>query len=374
MNLQSIFFSPLTLIFFIIVFGFALGKIRICRVSLGIAGVLFSAILIGFMTNHIITATASRTYSDIQTTMNILSKFGSSLFISAIGIQTGLSAKSRSRESAISLIIGALMSISATLSMLLIHIADKTISYSSLLGTLCGAITSSPGLSCVCDMTAVTTAEAVLAYGASYPTAVVSAVVFARFFTRKQESGNVKVQQLQAGGSQFSWEFFHVSVVSLIGNILSDIRIASFKLPLGNTVCTLFVGLIIGIAMRLKGTLAGITPERFCIYKNIGLVLFFVGTGFSSGSTLVSVQYKSVIYGAIITLSAVLCGWLSCRIFSRRFTGNAGLVIAGGLTSSPAYGAICRNAYKSAGAESDFTFSYFGALLTLIFALQIIGR
>ena len=48
------------------------------------------------------------------------------------------------------------------------------------------------------------------------------------------------------------------------------------------------------------------------------------------------------------------------------------LVSAGGMTSSPAYGAITSSASKL--SANCFSFSYFGALISLLTALQIIAR
>lgn len=149
MSFLTLLLSPFNLLFFIIVVGFAIGKLQIKHISLGIAGILFVAIMVGFLMNKFIPEENTYIILDAQSNMKIFSKLGTSLFISVIGLQTGFSIKNNSKSSMIALIIGSMMSISGVGIMLLISILDKTISYPSLLGVLCGALTSTPGLSSV---------------------------------------------------------------------------------------------------------------------------------------------------------------------------------------------------------------------------------
>ena len=150
MSFLAEFLSPFNLLFFIIIAGFAIGEIRIRRISLGIAGILFVAILAGFLINR------PEEYVEIligtQSTMKIFSKLGTSLFVSVIGLQTGSSVKNDSKESLMAFMIGSVMSISGVMFIQLLSALDKAISYPTLLGVLCGALTSTPGLSSVCEL------------------------------------------------------------------------------------------------------------------------------------------------------------------------------------------------------------------------------
>ena len=81
---------------------------------------------------------------------------------------------------------------------------------------------------------------------------------------------------------------------------------------------------------------------------------------------------KIVLYGAIITLSAIFCGLRLCNLLFFKQKLHAGFVVAGGMTSSPAYGAISSSANEM--SVNCFSFAYFGALLSLVIAIQVIGR
>ena len=169
MSFVTLLLSPFNLLFFIIAIGFSVGKLRIQRISLEISGILFVAIMVGFLMYKFMLRESPEIISSAQSTMKIFSRLGSSLFVSVIGFQTGFSIHKKSKESVIALLIGALMSTSGVLTMLLISSLDKTVSYSSLLGILSGALTSTPGLSSVCDMIGVNVEEATWGYGCAYP-------------------------------------------------------------------------------------------------------------------------------------------------------------------------------------------------------------
>jgi predicted RNA-binding protein with PIN domain len=68
-----------------------------------------------------------------------------------IGLQTGFSIKNHSKNSVLAFVIGSFMSLSGVAVMLLLSLIDKSINYTFLLGILCGALTSTPGLSNVCE-------------------------------------------------------------------------------------------------------------------------------------------------------------------------------------------------------------------------------
>ena len=54
MSYLTILLSPLNLLFFMIVAGHAIGRIRIKGISVGIAGILFAAIFVDFLMNKLI--------------------------------------------------------------------------------------------------------------------------------------------------------------------------------------------------------------------------------------------------------------------------------------------------------------------------------
>ena len=80
--------SPFNLLFLIIVAGFAIDKIHIDHISLGVARILFASIFVGFLMNLLISGTNAEIISSAQSAMETFSKLGTSLFVLVIGPQT----------------------------------------------------------------------------------------------------------------------------------------------------------------------------------------------------------------------------------------------------------------------------------------------
>ena len=86
----------------------------------------------------------------------------------------------------------------------------------------------------------------------------------------------------------------------------------------------------------------------------------------------VAFDIKMVLYGMLISLFTILSGWALCRLVTVKYNLPKGFIIAGGMTSSPAYGAL---SYLSNENNTNcFSFAYFGALISLMAAIQIVSR
>lgn len=370
MSILTTIFSPFNLLFFIIIAGFTIGKIRIKGISLGIAGILFVSIFVGFIIKLTIPPENTEIISYAQSTMKTFSTLGTSLFVSVIGLQTGFSIKNNSNISMLSFAIGALMSISGVLVMLLISLFDKTLSYPSLLGILCGSLTSTPALSSVCELIDSGGEEAVLGYGGSYLFGVILTVLFAQRVSKKASKEKEITVTSQNIKSKIYPEITIICTAVLLGNFLGSISPFFIRLSVGTTASTLIVGLSIGYIVGQLYSSECISVNCLNTIRNLGLALFLAGTGFSTGTQAVTFNIKTVLYGMIITLVSIFCGLLFCKLFNKRHAVCEGFIIAGGMTSSPAYAAISANTIES--SINCFSFSYFGALISLIVALQII--
>ena len=277
----TILLSPLNLLFFIIVAGLAIGRIRIKGISVGIAGILFAAIFVGFLMNKLIPNGSSEIIANAQSTLKTFSKLGTALFVSVIGLQTGFSIKSHSKNSVLAFVIGSIMSLSGVAVMLLLSLLDKSINYASLLGILCGALTSTPGLSSVCERIGNGSENAVMGYGCSYLFGVILVVFFAQWFARRCTDNSKSISKQQEIKSKIYPELILISLTALLGNILGNINIAS--LSFGTTACTLMTGLLVGYGFTKVSKKSFISTQCLNAFRNLGLALFFVGTGFSTG-------------------------------------------------------------------------------------------
>lgn len=371
MSIPEMLLSPYNLLFIVILAGFAVGRIRIRRISLGIAGILLVAILVGFWMNHRIPETLAGMLSEAQSTMKTFSKLGTSLFVSVIGLQTGFSVRKNSKGCLTAFVIGALMSISGVMLTLLIATFDQEIRYPTLLGVLCGALTNTPGLSGVCELIGAGSGEAAWGYSCSYLFGVSFVVLFVQLYPRKREENQPEKAQNTVVVSKIYPELILLCMTALSGNILASACLWVLPVSVGSTACTLPVGLMVGYIARGKSVSIQPSTQVLNTFRNTGLALFFAGTGFSAGIASVSFEVKTVIYGALITLSAVLCGLLLCKIVPSARRLPIGFVVAGGMTSSPAYGAI--RTQEDASCVNHFSFAYFGALISLVIATQILA-
>ena len=109
MSCLTILLSPLNLLFFMIVAGLAIGRIRIKSISVGIAGILFAAIFAGFLMNKLIPNESREIIANAQSTLKTFSKLGTALLVSVIGLKTGFSIKKRSINSMWAFLIGTLV-------------------------------------------------------------------------------------------------------------------------------------------------------------------------------------------------------------------------------------------------------------------------
>lgn len=371
MSSLPLFLSPFNLLFFIILTGLAIGKIQIKHISLGIAGILFASMLVGFLMNLLIAEDNAKIVLNAQNTMKTFSRLGTSLFVSVIGLQTGFSIKNNSKSSIAAFGIGSIMSISGVAVMLLISVLDHEISYYSLLGILCGALTSTPGLSSVCELLDGANEETVLGYGCSYIVGVILVVFFAQLFSKNSTNNQTPMTSDNIKGKIYP-ELMLVCVVALLGNITGSMTVPILNISFGTTACTLVIGLLAGFLTKKNAKSNTISSQCLNIFRIVGLALFFTGTGFETGVQTVALDIKTVLYGMLISLFTILSGWALCRLVTAKYNLPKGFIIAGGMTSSPAYGAL---SYLSNENNTNcFSFAYFGALISLMAAIQIVGR
>ena len=175
---MSVLTNSLMLMFITIVAGYYLGRIKIIGISLDFSGILIVAIVVGWI---IVRVNSLNQYIDcisIKSDLSLFSSLGTSLFVSAIGIATGVSIDKNIKNSFKSIAVGVLMVVAAFLSMNIISIIDENITTSKLLGTLCGALTTTPGLSSACELKGVNATEAILGYGHAYIGGVLFTILF----------------------------------------------------------------------------------------------------------------------------------------------------------------------------------------------------
>lgn len=159
--------SPIVSLFIIIALGFVLGKIKIKGFSFDVSAVIFAALLFGHLGISLPPA--------IQT-------MGLVLFIFTVGIQAGPGFFDSFRQRGRRYVLAAGLLVVFSLVTALILKYTMNLSSDMLTGILCGALTSTPGLSVAIEAT--NSPLASIGYGIAYPIGVLGVIVFVKLMPR----------------------------------------------------------------------------------------------------------------------------------------------------------------------------------------------
>lgn len=350
--------------FAIIVVGIAVGKIRLFQLSLDLAAVLIVSLVVGYM----MTRWSIATNKSFEDAVKYMTDLGSSIFVSCVGIAAGHSyAVVKRKDQICFFLLGSGMVLGGYLLMRIIALVDTTVDVIFLRGVFCGAMTSTPGLSALCEVMPDDADRAVWGYGCAYPFGVLGIVMFAQLMARgitpKNDDAQLKVPvKTYTGGTTLT---VLMGVTIVLGSFLARIPI----LALGNSGGMLCVGVILGFLMAKRD---GALPlAELNLYRNLGLMLFLVGAGLSAGkSMIVGIDVKGVLYGIALVFACVAAGYLVCRNWLKRSKSDCAFAVVGGMTSTPAVGVLQRGkTYLE--SLSVYSTAYIGALLTMVLIVRI---
>ena len=307
---------------------------------------------------------------EYEINMKFFSSFGTALFVSSIGLSTGGILDFRNKKDMKAIAIGSLMVCSAFVAMKTISVVDTNVSESKLLGALCGALTTTPGLSAACELENVVINDIVLGYGCAYLFGVIATVLFVQVISNKDmNSSNMgsKVDELYENKAAL-YGLLQIGCVVVVGRIIGNIEIANFSL--GNSGGMLCVGIAIGIIIKKVKTFNSLTTKALAPFRNMGLVLFFVGNGIPAGMQLTNgVELKVIFYGVLMTMVPIISGTFLYKFFFKdRLPATT---IAGGMTSTPAIGVLTEKHNNI--SLSKYALAYFGALITIIILIRVSG-
>lgn len=364
---MNILLNPVFLFFIIILVGNLLGNLKIFNFSFGVSAVLIVAIIVGLIISKINIGIFS---NEIVAGFNIISKLGTSIFMSVIGIKTGSIINKKSiKKGLIGIITGSLMATSGLIITLLIVNLDLNVDKSLIYGIYCGSMTSTPALAAMCELQNVNNEFAVLGYGISYAFGVVGVVLFVQLFYKNYLL-------------DYSWEILSskqgnengliiVSLVCFIGNFLGNMQIPIVNTRVGVTGGVLLTGIIIGFIKSIFSNNSRISDDSLSVYKVIGLTMFFVGNGIIAGQKLnQSISFKWFVYGAIITVFSMLIGYLISTIYYKT-NRESMFIVAGGMTSTPALASLLKTKKDNSSIEV-YSFAYLGALITMVILVPLV--
>lgn len=370
MAVLSNLLSPLSVAFIVIILGYLIGKIKFAKISLDLSGVLIVAVLMGWMLSAVASCSSVINVIEYETNMKFFSSFGTALFVSSIGLSTGGILDFRNKKDMKAIAIGSLMVCSAFVVMNIISAVDTNVPKSKLLGALCGALTTTPGLSAVCELENVVPNDIILGYGCTYLFGVIATVLFVQVISNKSmDTSNMgsKVKEPYENKAAL-YGLLQIGFVVVVGRMIGNIDIANFSL--GNSGGMLCVGIIVGIIVKKVRSFKSLTTKALAPFRNMGLVLFFVGNGIPAGMQLTNgVEIKVIFYGVLMTIVPIISGMFFYKLFFKdRLPATT---IAGGMTSTPAIGVLTEKHNNI--SLSKYALAYFGALITIIILIRVSG-
>ncbi len=370
--------SPVVLTFAIIILGYYFGRIRICDISLDLSGVLIAAIMGGVF----IAIIAVRHYNGyiesivgdtFYLSMKMLSSLGTALFVSSVGVSSGymLTAGAKLR-SARSIFIGIAMVAVSFMTVRAIGALDSSADKSVLMGILCGAMTSTPGLSAVNELEGTNTYLSTAGYGCAYLFGVIGVVLFVQICLKKQRRlcrYTIRVGDNPNPRAEL-YGIIQIALAIVIGTIIGSIEIPLIDFSLGNSGGILCSGMLIGLIVSKAANDREISKSNISILRSLGLVFFFVGSGVPAGMNLSKIiEIKYVAYGLIITAAAMISGFLLGYLLNGRDLISSLCCVCGGMTSTPAIGVMCRQC-DCEDELAEYSLAYVGALFAMVVGVR----
>ena len=367
--------SFIFVVFAIIAAGCYIGKFEIKGISLGTAGVLLVALLYGILSSVVpefkIGETEIVLFDDaIKSKYSTLSGLGTVLFVSSVGLMAGPKFfRSFNKSFLAYLVVGVVTIVAGALLTLAIVMADRGISTELAVGLMTGALTSTPGLAAAKEVAA--DADAVTAgYGIAYLFGVIGVVFFVQIMPKllhvdiqaeKKKfiaAGNIAFPEMKQKVSPVEPNgFFPLALTISLGCVLGAFKIPGIGFSLGNSGGCLIVGLLIGHIRSVSG---------------IDLIMFLVGAGVPGGVNFMNnIKLSYFIYGVLITLVPMIVGYyVAVKIFKLDIFNALGS-ITGGMTSTPALGALIRTADTEEVAAS-YAATYPIALVMVVICSKIL--
>lgn len=368
--------SALLTVFLIGSLGYMVGGIKIRGIELGTAGVLLVALVFG----HFGIVAPS-----------VIKDMGLVCFVTSVGFVAGPKFFRNFKQNATSyVLIGLLIILSSAASCVLI-IKLSGISPALAVGILTGALTSTPGLAAAIEAAGVNGDLASIGYGIAYPFGVISVVLFVQLMPKilKVDMGAERssleavnaVKVKSAAQSLFSFDsdgFFPFCAAIVLGILLGKVTVplpggASFSL--GNSGAPLILGLIFGHYGHIGPVNITVKKTVLETFREFGLMLFLIGAGTNAGQGFIKIltEYGLVlfIYGAIMAIVPMVAGYFfTSKLLRLSLLNNLGS-ITGGMTSTPALGALIKVA-ETDDVASSYAATYPVALVAVVLVSQFI--
>jgi len=373
--MESVWANNLMLIFTILVLGYALGRITICGLDLGTAGVLLVALVFGHFGVVI---------------PDVVGDLGLICFVTAVGYIAGPKFFRNIKANAKSYILIGLVTILSGALVCTAVIKLFNVPTDICVGLMSGALTSTPGLAAAKEAAGV---NAAVGYGIAYPFGVVGVVLFvqlipkilktdmdaerAKFTAAATVEVEQKAEKKRIAIDEFG--FFAFALAIILGIILAKISIplpGGGKFALGTSGGPLLAGLVLGHFGHIGPVDIKPNTNMLKHIREFGLALFLLGAGLEGGAGFVEVLKEQgvmlFVYGALMTLVPMLAAYFFAAKVLKLSVFNSLGSICGGMTSTPALGTLIR-VTKTDDVAAAYAATYPFALILVVLCCQFIG-
>ncbi len=390
-------------IFAIIVVGYLIGRISIKGVSLGTAAIFLVALVAGHFkgvafgeNGHTGISGWVDSLSTVDTYFNMLQNVGLILFVTSVGLIAGPSFFKNLKKNAKSyVLLGAIIIASGALVCALVTLFIPNMTSAMSVGLLSGALTSTPAFAAAQGALDGSEfySEIAVGHAVAYPFGVIGVVLFVQIVPKVMHADMDKERSLllsveandtasaEKATKRFSMDKFGLGAFALA--VISGLILGSINIPLGNgtsfnlgtTGGPLIMGLIFGHFGHIGKLSLKVDEHLLSIFQELGLVFFLIGAGVDGGSDFVSTLQNYggwvFLWGALMTAIPLFIGFFIAKKFLKLSLFNNLGSLTGGMTSTPALGALI-NTCGTANVASAYAATYPIALILVVLASQFL--
>lgn len=386
------------IIFGIIAIGYLIGKISIKGVTLGSAAIFIVALVAGHFLqlglDNITEWSEAGGWSSIKSYFSMTQNLGLILFVTSVGLIAGPTFfKNLVKNFKSYVLLGLIIILSGAGTCALVTVLIPDMNSAMSVGLLSGALTSTPAFAAAQEALQGTEFydQIAVGHGVAYPFGVIGVVLFVQIMPRLLHADMDKERALlmsnnqdskkESKGKLFEMDKFGLGAFALtvvLGLILGCINIPlgnNQSFNLGTTGGPLIMGLIFGHFGRIGKLSLKINEHVVSIFQELGLILFLVGAGVDGGrefvSTLSEFGPMLFVYGALMTLVPLILGFIVAKFVLKMSLFNNLGSLCGGMTSTPALGALI-NVTGTSNVASAYAATYPIALITVVLASQFL--
>ena len=389
--------------FAIIFIGYLIGKINVKGVSLGTAAIFivalffghFKGVTVGYEGHEGCIAGWAEKLGTIDTWFKIIQNIGLILFVTSVGLIAGPTFFKNLKKNAKSyILLGLLIIASGSLVTALVTILVPNMTSAMAVGLMSGALTSTPAFAAAQGALEGSEfySEIAVGHAVAYPFGVIGVVLFVQIIPRLLKANMDHEKSLLApvgdfdGEKSISTKLFTLdkfgcgafALTVMVGLILGSITIplpGGSSFSLGATGGPLIMGLIFGHFGHIGKLDLKVKEHLLSIFQEFGLVLFLIGAGIEGGAAFVDTLkvYGGLLFvwGALMTIVPLFVGFFFAKyVLKLSLLNNLGS-ITGGMTSTPALGALIQSSGTS-NVASAYAATYPIALVSVVLASQFL--